>query len=156
MKINIGKFSKTSRKRNVKIETHDFDFWSLDHTFSLIITPVLIEFRDRYNNFSSGTPSGLSREEWLVILDEMIWSFDQIANEEKDEPDPTDFGFLCSSEEKFQKCFLTPKGKVTHYFSGCFPTEEDQKRWVVAMKEYEKRIQHGLSLFGRYLRNLWE
>lgn len=56
----------------------DWDLWSMDVTLSQIIHPMLVKFRENVD----GSPLGISDERWKKILDEMIWSFNFILNED--------------------------------------------------------------------------
>lgn len=50
----------------------DSDLWSLDYTISKFALPRLIEFRKN----QCGIPYGLTEEEWLEILDKIIFAMD--------------------------------------------------------------------------------
>lgn len=99
MKVEIGPYPKgydpESRKIEVKIDP--YDVWNLDNTLAHIIYPALVVLKEHKH----GTPStdaedapGIVFEEaesepwnsarWEYILDEMIWTFKSIA--EEDEP----------------------------------------------------------------------
>jgi hypothetical protein len=81
MKVNIGKYPN----RKVKVEIADHDLWNLDFTLAKVIHPALIKFRSQLHS----CPSTLTFDEWKDYLDKMIWSFEQIVNDEPDEPDIT-------------------------------------------------------------------
>jgi hypothetical protein len=50
---------------------HPWDTWSMDHTLSYIIVPMLEQLKATKH----GYPSDLTEERWDEILDEMIWAF---------------------------------------------------------------------------------
>lgn len=54
-----------------QIVIHSWDTWSMDHTLSYIIVPMLEQLKATKN----GYPSDLTEERWDEILDEMIWAF---------------------------------------------------------------------------------
>lgn len=54
------------------------ELWGLDYTLAKYILPRLIKFKDN----AEGYPSDITWEEYLVILDKMIWSFDYIVKKE--------------------------------------------------------------------------
>ena len=55
-----------------QIVIHSWDTWSMDHTLSYIIVPMLQQLKDTTHSY----PSNLnSVDEWYEILDEMIWAF---------------------------------------------------------------------------------
>ena len=81
MKVNIGKYLKNGKRRET-VEIDRSDTYSLYYTLALLITPCLKEFI----SFKKGYPSGISSEEWDLILNKMLWSFQEILKDE-----PTDF-----------------------------------------------------------------
>lgn len=74
--------------REVSVTFTTKDFWGLDTTLSHIIAPALREFHARYIDESivSGHPSDLTSGEYIVILDKMAWSFEQIRDEYPEHP----------------------------------------------------------------------
>ena len=94
------------RSRKIKIEIHNYDIWNLDYTLSLIILPALKLFREQKQGIPHLSaekelliPSELrsksedydeknnlkyevSEKQWNSILDEMIFSFEHIVNED--------------------------------------------------------------------------
>lgn len=90
MKVNIGKYKKNGGERTVKVQIDKWDTWSLDHTLALIILPALKQLK----NDNTGHPCGISSDpdpvcgecdcekEWHTIMDKMIWSFEQIAEDD--------------------------------------------------------------------------
>lgn len=106
MKVNIGPYPKSEENFDRKIEVHidGYDTWNADHTLSLIILPVLkqlrknkcsapfVDYKDvpkslrppkeqRNNPSSEKDDSWFDR--WNYVLDEMIFSFECIANEDE-------------------------------------------------------------------------
>lgn len=95
------------RGRTEKIRIDYYDVWSADHTLALIIAPMLrrlkeqnhgsprVEDEDVPEHLRStvapptkdwGETDGKWHERWDWIMDELIWTFDQIARSEPDEP----------------------------------------------------------------------
>lgn len=62
------------RKRKMKIHIHNFDVWNMDNTLAHIIVPMLKKFKEQ----SKSHPANISEKKWNDILDQMIWSFEQI------------------------------------------------------------------------------
>lgn len=165
MKVNISKFFTKGQRIKVEIEPHDT--WNMDFTLSWIILPLLLQLKET----KQGYPSILSTsskqhtgqmsfdfmedsssdeffqddlKKWDEILDKMIWSFKQLAENEYGD----------------------------HYHHGSFEltTEETQngnlqivdlnpgKNWYdhVGHTLHEERIQEGLDLFAKYYRCLWD
>ncbi|MFZ9079263.1 MAG: hypothetical protein ACO23H_12075 [Alphaproteobacteria bacterium] len=107
MKVYLGPYD--DEERVIEVEVHNYDAWGADHTLSFIIVPVLQELRNSLHGapalFSSDVPTDLcSYEEdedwnkadefemnifrtWENILDEMIWAFTIIRDEEEEDVD---------------------------------------------------------------------
>lgn len=63
------------RKRKIK----DVDTWNLDYNIARYTLPLLKRFKELKNGF----PARLeSMEEWDEILDKIIWSLEEIVNDE--------------------------------------------------------------------------
>lgn len=100
MKVKIGKY-KENRKIDIKIDK--YDVWNLDHTLAMIIHPCLLELKKTKHGSpdvdNEDVPEELRSEEhwltneqnilvtdshyhkrWEYVLDEMIWTFKQIAD----------------------------------------------------------------------------
>lgn len=83
--INDERQSKWKEQR----EEDGFDereMWALEHTISIFVYPRLKWFRDYVG--PSFTPGSItSNEQWLKILDIMLFSFQESANGNKNEPE---------------------------------------------------------------------
>jgi hypothetical protein len=91
--------SKKKRKVNVRIDP--YDTWSMDHTLALIIHPMLVQLKNTKHGSAcvdvEDTPTievgelddfgsdNKVHERWDWVLDEMIWSFEQIINDNSHE-----------------------------------------------------------------------
>ena len=155
------------RKRTVKVKIDRWDTWSMDHTLAFIIHPMLLQLKKTKH----GSPyvddddvpeelkstSALPKENeydvdsnhfkrWDYVLDEMIWSFEQLILDE--EPDfwivePKGMHFIDSEVEGVGKC-SEMKWEV-----------EGEYDWDAATT-YQKRKDNGFKLFGKYYRGLWD
>jgi hypothetical protein len=86
----LCKWVDSKKKRTVKVHIDHYDVWSLDHTLALIILPALKQLKKD----NTGHPCGVSsapdpvcgkcdcEKEWHTIMDTMIWSFEQIAEDD--------------------------------------------------------------------------
>lgn len=84
MKVNIGKYPKNAFKdRKVSIQIDPWDTDSLDHTLAYIIHPALVKYREKINNNQSYPCFLTSCEDWLKILDCMIFSFEKKLNDDE-------------------------------------------------------------------------
>lgn len=105
MKVYIGPYTE---EREIEVKVHGYDAWGVDHTLSLIIVPVLQELRSQLHGAPCLEPhevpedlqSYVEDEDWTKedehhkmnifrtwenILDEMIWAFSQIREDEDDQ-----------------------------------------------------------------------
>jgi hypothetical protein len=95
LKVNIGKYPKKfTTERKISVQIDDFDTWSLDHTLALIIHPALLKFKE--DSLNTGHPCLCDdpsvctiegnvctcSDQWQMILDKMIWSFEQIITDD--------------------------------------------------------------------------
>ena len=139
--------------RDIKyIHIDPWDAWSLEHTLSPIILPILQELkrvkhgapfiadedvpkRLRVGTKRTGNPDvhklfedndNTFFERYDYILDEMIWTFTQLSMDDHEAP------FYDHTESR--------KLKV------------DRK----GLKAHNARIANGLRLFGKYYRSLWD
>jgi len=128
----------SKKKRKIKIKLDRYDTWSMDHTLSLIIHPMLVQLKATNHGYFSvdeeDTPieagvkdeygsDSKAEERYNWVMDEMIWTFDQLINTERD--------------------------------IDLFYTEENG--WdLEGSNKYNDRIKNGLRLFGKYYRGLWD
>lgn len=157
----------SKKKRKVKIHLHNYDTWSMDHTLSLIIHPMLIQMKatkhgspfvddeDVPEHLRSSAAPPLTEEEknrgsvdnlhearWDWILDEMIWAFYNEANDDPDAPEsPTRYTRKIIGDMEFDD------------------SPENHQSWEKYHEEnrkYEERKQKAFLLFGKYYRCLWD
>lgn len=150
--------------RYVKIDT--WDAWSLEHTLSPIILPILKELkcikhgaphiddedvppklranRDiRYQGTVNPDLHKISDDvdkkffkRFDYILDEMIWTFEQLSD--------------WDNEDKFYD--HTESRKIKDLNKSVRKLKVDR----VGLKKHHARIDNGLRLFGKYYRTLWD
>ena len=172
------------KKRKIKVNIDYYDTWSMDHTLALIALPMLKQLRDTKQgspfvddedvpvdlrssadpNWSQedmerdGSTDEFFHKRWEWIMDEMIWAFEQIVNDEaghqfhKGEIDikwtPTDVHGnelpenLDESDIEFYRMDKGPND--THIFD-----KDGYTAW-------NERIIRGTTLFGKYFRGLWD
>jgi hypothetical protein len=161
-------------KRKVKVKIDDFDTWSMDHTLALIILPMLKNIKAQkngipvcflskeYNDITTSKEYYTEKEDgklhkksemlfkkaeknWDDILDKMIWSFEQILEENWEE------------QYWIKKPILDLEKRPGDEDKEVFPVRWLQKGecdWD-GLKKHQKRIQEGLNLFGKHYLNLW-
>lgn len=165
------------RKQKIQVHVDPWDVWNADSTLAHIILPVLeqlketkqgapfVDNEDVPKNLRATKKEMKETEEtghiddkhfarWDYILDAMIWSFREMA---EDKPGEEEF-FTGKSDIKW-----TPVDE-----DGNEVSEEDRKYYrmdkgpndtskidMEGLKAYEKRIDFGLRMFGKYFRGLW-
>ena len=104
--------------------------------------------------------SASSPEEWEHIIDELIWTFDELRSDYKSSPyyraldQGSDEAFDSAEPYDFAK---NEDGTVAFKFLN----EDIWDKYITAKvldeeKKYRDRISKGLELFGRYFENLWD
>lgn len=149
-------------KRRVKVKYHNYDTWSLDSTLSLIILPGLKQLKATNHGYASVDNEDLptaclkdasGEERWEWVMDEMIWAFNEIAN---DYPGAEAF-HTGVHDIVWTKVDIhgneDPNGTYRRMDNGPNHTFNID---FEGRKKYDDRIQRGLILFGKYYRNLWD
>ena len=153
----------------VKIDK--YDTWSMDHTLSLIILPMLkqlkatkhgapnVDDEDVPEELKSTSAPAKENEydvdanhfkRWDWVMDEMIW-----AHEQKNKDDWSDQYYTGVADyihveveephEKFGKVYRMEHG----------PNHTQQVDWD-GMKAHQDRMRNGMRLFGKYYEGLWD
>lgn len=89
-------YSKKKRKINIHID--DYDVWNADHTLALIILPVLVKLKEVKHGSpcvdNEDVPEEIAKldvhQKWNYVLDEIIWTFEQLADPDKEYDLPSD------------------------------------------------------------------
>lgn len=178
MKVKIGPFPKGNTERKIEVQIDVYDTWNCDHTLAHIIYPMLCQLRDTKkgvpNDFcnAGGEEYGVQDsfdfykeshqqafddkcQEWDIVLDKMIWSFEQLIHDEYD-------GKYRHGEAKFDfepidKTFPDPvTGKTKQSMTLVDKNPDEHWTDYEGLGLHEERIQEGLDLFGRYFRALWD
>lgn len=146
MEVKIGPYPSDENgleEREVSVKIDDSDVWSMDHTLSYVILPMLKKIQETKQGAphvddedvpdelkSTSAPpvnrsNGETDDNWFMrwdhVLERMIYSFERVVDD--------------SWEDEF-----------FHGESG-FNIE--------GWKEENEKIQRGLVLFGKYYRGLW-
>jgi hypothetical protein len=157
------------RKRTEIVRIDPYDTWSMDHTLSLIIHPMLVQLK----NTKHGAPftddedvpehlrstnaepkkdewdtDNLFFDRWNWILDEMIWAFEQAANDDPDAPAFPESRMSITKkmdQEGFTDMLVRPEGE-----------EAEWEKYRADSLVHENRKQNGYLLFGKYYRSLWD
>ena len=139
----------------VKIDR--WDTWSMDHTLSYIILPMLKQLQEtkhgapytddedvpEYMRSHMAQPKenewdtdSLHFMRWDWILDEIIWAFEQKVDNESESQF---FDHSASNGlDPWHKDYVGPKYNVDEH------------------RKHQERMKNGFRLFGRYYENLWD
>ena len=167
------------RKRKISVRIDREDTWSMDHTLSYIILPMLKQLKatkhgspyvepedvpehmrlteretavfdhGSYDKTLNATDEEIEaasdkfHAQWIWVLDQMIWSFEQEIDEEGDYKnyyDPYEPGEIVEGNGFLNKEEQLKMGK--------FNTEKH--------KAFNERKQLGFTLFGKYYQSLWD
>ena len=178
MKVNIGRYPKGNTERRVSVDIERFDTYSMDHTLSYIILPLLVQLKETKHGVPTefADVGGADYEaqdsfdfykethndafdtaikRWDEVLDKMIWSFQQLVSDDYEEQyrhGTSDFDWV--KTEKTYPNPVTGKNEPTYQMVDKYP----EQHWTdyEGMRKHEERIQEGLDLFGKYYRNLWD
>ena len=150
--------------RDIKyIKIDRWDAWSIEHTLSPIILPILKELKRvkhgapfiddedvppklRANRGKGGAAPDIHKiddgtdknffKRFDYILDEMIWTFEQLSMDDHEGK------FYDHTKARKEKDFNKSVRKV--------------KVDRVGLRKHNERIDNGLRLFGKYYRALWD
>lgn len=144
----LMKFLDTVHPRIQYVKIDKYDTWGMDSTLAIIILPMLKDIRaskcgapctddkdvPKHLRSTSAPPKEnswdtdeLFFDRWNWILDEMIFAFESIVHDNWEDP----------------------------FFTGMDGPKKGRKWDKDGWMKVEKRIQNGLTLFGKYYRNLW-
>ena len=157
------------------IKIDRWDSWSMDHTLSPIILPMLkqlqatkhgsplVDNEDVPDHLKSTAAPPKENEwdtddnhhkRWDWVMDEMIFAFEHKVNRDwEDEFREGDIDLLWIPIDKDGN--EVPKGEHTHYRMDHGPNDT-YKCDYDGMKKVEDRIQNGFRLFGKYYQALWD
>jgi hypothetical protein len=150
------------RERKVSVRVDPWDSWSADDTLALVIIPVIKQFREQeelndgfpHTDPDDGPPEFLSDGEWSQarwywILDEMIWAFENISD---DQVESFYSGVDDWQMQEMPGTAYLPDGPHYHSVPGPNHTRKFDQAGYEA---HEQRVRHGTYLFGKYFKNLW-
>ena len=167
-------WDKIDRKIDyVKIDR--WDTWSMDHTLSYIILPMLKQLKDSKHGGprvdDEDVPDEIKStnakpkendydtddfwfDRWDYVLDEMIFAFECKVDDswqEKFRSGEIDMTWIPVDKEGNE----VPKGQHTHYQMGHGPNHTYECDYE-GMEKVQKRITNGFRLFGKYYEGLWD
>lgn len=163
------------KKRLVKVKIHNYDTWGMDHTLALIILPMLKQLKETKHGSPSVDDKDVPKElrstsappkeneydidgnhhaRWDWVLDEMIFAFESIVDDEWENQFHTGVhDHVFTPIDKEGNVVSKDEATLYRWDKGPNDTSHFDKKGYVA---YNKRIQKGLELFGKYYRGLWD
>jgi len=169
--IGIQKFLDFVHPQINYIKIDSCDTWSMDRTLAPIILPMLKQLKDTKHGApfvddgdvpeelkSTSAPPKENEwdtddnhfKRWDCVLDEMIWAFEQLCDEDHDSQFHTGVRDI-----KTVACEWDENGKPTLYTMEKGPNDtshfDDE-----GYQKHNERIGNGLRLFGTYYRSLWD
>lgn len=125
--LDVCEWIHARRKRTIKIRIDNYDVWGMDHTLALIVVPLLKRLKEKKQGAplvddedvpenlksinapplteeekSTGSPDANWHSRWDWIIDEIIWSFEQILEEEEKFSNPFDFEAYKAHQTRIQ------------------------------------------------------
>lgn len=148
------------RKRKIKVRVDYWDVWGADHTLAVIILPTLRRLKtDKHGSPfvniedvpehlrptdlagpNNGYTDNTIHERWNWVLDEMIWAFEQIVDEDHESK-----FYDHSAAHKYEK-------ENPNDLMGRLDLIKVDRE---SLDAHYKRITRGTTLFGKYYRALW-
>lgn len=156
MLVNIGKYKKDGTQK-VKVEIHDHDTWNADYVLALVIAPLLEKLKtDKHcsssvddndvpeNLRSTSAPDKQNKYDidenwhlrWEYVLNEIIFAMREIANNKSTESLFFDHSQVHEDMSINEQIIAI-------------------KCDTVGLLAYNKRMQKGCELFGKYFQSLW-
>jgi hypothetical protein len=158
-----------------KVKIHGYDTWNMDGTLSLIILPMLKQLqKDKQGSplvddedvpehlRSINAPpkenewdcDDLVHERWNWVMDELIWTFEQLNNPDWDQQ------FYSGEHDSISVPIDIHGNEVSREEAVMFRHEKGPNDTFVidydGKQKVQDRINHGLKLFGKYYQGLWD
>ena len=155
----------SQQQRTIKVKIDPWDTWNMDHTLALIVLPMLRQLKEKQHGAGSVDDKDVPKElrstsaepkenewdtdsnhfaRWEWVMDEMIFAF----NSKVDDSWENQFQ---SGEHDIQWKKL--ENGHSEMIKGPKDTFDIDMKGRLA---YEKRIQNGFALFGKYFQSLWD
>jgi len=154
------------KQRKIQVHIDKYDTWSMDHTLALIVLPMLKQLKEKQHGAGFVDDKDVPKElrstsapakenewdtddnhfkRWEWVMDEMIFAFETKVGDGRWEEQ------FQSGEHDIQWKKL--ENGHSEMIKGPNDTFEINMK---GRKAYEKRIQNGFALFGKYYENLWD
>ena len=160
------------RKRKIKVKIDYYDTWCMSHTLGLIILPMLKQLQETKHGSpyvddkdvpehlrSTAAPPKEDENDvdnnhhlrWDWVLNEMIWAFEQIVDEDSDDQ-------FYTGEIEHTWTLLNPEepDKEKHLYESVRGPNDTSHFDKEGFIKHHERKQNGLRLFGTYFSALWD
>ena len=135
------------RKRTIKVHIDDYDVWGMDHTIALIALPLLKRLKEK----KQGSPH-VDDEDVPEHLRSTVAN--PLTDEEANSGYPDNNLHLRWDwviDEiiwGFENMIAEDAGEIDFHKGGKYDLESH--------KNFEKRVQNAMCLFGKYLQGMWD
>jgi hypothetical protein len=156
---------KKFRQRKIDIRIDKYDTWGMDHTLAMIIVPMLKQLRDTTHGYPAQFcyedqnfgPQQIFKgegfefpddgfEQWKETLNKMIWSFEQVLDDDWEDQYRTgelDWSFEeCEDKPGYSRMVDGPNHTLVTDWDG--------------IQKHRERMQEGFDLFAKYYEGLWD
>ena len=159
---DVCEWVDNKKTRNIKVRIDKYDTWSMDATLAYIILPMLHQLKETKHGCpdvnDEDVPKKLRVREathhdgevddnwearWDWAMDEMIWAFTQINDNEDWEKE------YCEKAGEWH--FEDEKDGMSEMVWDKKPVIDNK-----GIKAHRARMQNGFILFGKYYTGLWD
>jgi len=162
--------NKLTDERNIKVRIDPYDTWSMDNTLALIILPMLKQLKatkhgspmvddedvplHMRHTLSKGPDDYETDDRWVHykwewVLNEMIWTFEQELDDSWEDQ-------FRHGEANYEFIHVGGEIGTESEMNEMIQTNPNYSFDIEGHKEYNKRIDNGFRLFGKYYRGLWD
>lgn len=163
------------KKRKINIHIDEWDLWSMDTALAMIILPMLKKLKECKHSYpivkDSDAPEHLSSKNappkefeydvdenaikrWDWVLDEIIWSFEQLQPEcdwnKQYITGKSDIRIEHEDVSNEETGTTVTYGKIVRGPNDTQVIDHD------GIKAHEQRIARGLTLFGKYYQSMYD
>lgn len=140
---NFCNWVHSKRPRKVRIHIDEYDTWSMDHTLSMIIHPMLVQLKETKHGAPCVDDEDVPEELRSTAAPEL-------TEEQKN------YG---ASDDNFFKRWDWVMDEMIFAHASQFNDWEDEyydRKDYDGMRVIQERIQNGYRLFGKYYQGLWD
>lgn len=154
------------RKQKIDVRIDPWDTWSMDHTLSHIVVPMLLQLKETKHGApyvdpedvpaelqpkkltkkqkDNGDTDSTHFERWDWVLDEMIFAFDSKRLDDWEEQ------FYSGDNDLYFEDIGNGLSELKHGPNDTFKVDRE------GLNAYQQRMSNGFRLFGKYYEALWD